>query len=334
MANVKSSTKSTKKSTKKSTAKPKIKCTGDCKKELAYDNFYVTKSPLFPNGRFPICKKCIKNNMDYDNLETVYPILRSADIPFFIDYWEKAESSNRDTFGEYLRMANSLPQFNGLTYEDSIFPIDRKNFNEVKESEEEKDKDKRKRLQKRKDRFDFSEEELDDMIDKWGFGYSNEEYYFFEKKYKELVGGYNTLTERHIEALKVYVRYRIKADLATAKGDVIEADKWGRLADKASEKAKLNPNQLTKMDLSGGLDNFGEIFRAVEEANDGVLDILPKFLEVPQDDIDATILSYVNYVRRLLNLPDANYKDIYSFYETRKKEIEESGSDLGDEEDE
>lgn len=43
----------------------------------------------------------------------------------------------------------------------------------------------------------------------------------------------------HTEALLTYIRYRGKEEMATARGDVGEAQKWGGLADKASERAKL-----------------------------------------------------------------------------------------------
>jgi len=323
--------------TKKKSSTPKMKCT-ECGKDLACPrNFYKTKSPMFPSGYIPMCKSCIKKQIDYDDMETIYRFFRTIDMPFIIDYWESAEKSKTDTFGKYMTMATGLPQFQGKTNKDSIYPAVDSKYNEVKEdTNETKDAIKRKRLQDRKKRFEFTEEELEEMIDKWGIGYTNEEYYYFENKFNKLIGSYPTVTERHIEALITYVRFRVKADIETAKGNVAEADKWGKLAEKASDKAKINPNQLTKNDLSGGIDDLSEIIKAVEQASDGELDILPKFLEVPQDDVDVTILCIVNYMRRCLGMPDAKYKDLYGFYNDRVNEIKNSGKStdlLSEEED-
>jgi hypothetical protein len=129
----------------------------------------------------------------------------------------------------------------------------------------------------------------------------------------------------HTEALLTYIRYRCKEEISTAKGDVKEAKAWGELAAKAAQDAKINPSQLSKADLADGLSTFGELVRAVEQAVD-IISILPKFKEKPQDKVDFTLWCYINYIRDLKGLPYCDYKDIYAFYEQRKKEYEQHTS--------
>jgi hypothetical protein len=159
------------------------------------------------------------------------------------------------------------------------------------------------------------------LADKWGYGYTPEELYAFEKKYLMLKNNYPEKTSLHTENLYTYIRYRVKEEMATAKGDVKEAKDWGDLASKQAQNAKINVAQLSKSDLSDGLDSFGSLVRAVETAVDAIA-ILPKFKEKPQDKVDFTLYCYINYVRDLKGLPPCEYKDIYAFYMQRKKEYE------------
>lgn len=289
----------------------KIKCSGKCGRELVETNFYNTSSPMFIGGKITVCKSCLKEMIDYNKINTIYDILQTMDLPFVGDVWRGCTGKKGDIFGNYVRQINSLPQFKNMRWKDSVFENDSgfKMTNGVIVNEPL-----------------LSNNERNRLIDKWGFGYSDEELYSFERKYNLLKNNYPEKTAMHTESLLTYIRYRVKEELATAKGDVAEAQKWGQLADKASERAKLNPSQLSKADLSGGLNGFGELVRAVEQAED-IIPILPKFKKKPQDAIDWTLWCYINYVRRLKNLPDAEYEEIWKFYDERKKEYELKSDD-------
>jgi hypothetical protein len=147
-----------------------------------------------------------------------------------------------------------------------------------------------------------------------------------------LKNNYQEKTAMHTEALLTYIRYRVKEEISTAKNDMKSAKEWGQLAQKAAQDAKINPSQLSKSDLSDGLDTFGQLVRTVEQAVD-IIPILPKFKEKPQDKPDFTLWCYVNYVRDLKGLPLVPYQDIYKFYDQRKKDYESAkvadGEDIG-----
>ena len=139
------------------------------------------------------------------------------------------------------------------------------------------------------------------------------------KKYLEMRDTYVIQTNIHKEALLTYVRFKVKEELATASGDVEEARKWYGAAQDAATKAKLTPQQLSKADLQGGITNFSDIFKAVEESNERI-PIFPEFKYRPNDAVDFIIWCYINYERNLNNMPEVPYSDIYKFYDEKKQE--------------
>lgn len=287
-------------------------CCLTCKKEKSRANFYVTDSVLFSSGVFEVCKVCIKNIIDNKGLDGVKLILRTMNKPFDEKlYFE----TTKEHFGNYMRQINSLHQYEGATWEDSVF----NNFNENNRENNKKEISDENVI---KDNVFVFEENKQELIDRWGLGYTPEEYYLFEKKYHDLKKHYSERTSMHTEALLTYIRYRVKEEIATAQGDAKAAKDWGTLARDAADAAKLNPRQLSKADLSDGFDSFSQLVRSVEQAVD-VIEILPEFKEKPKDKVDFTIWCYVNYIRDLKGLPPAKYSDIYAFYEERKKEYEE-----------
>lgn len=151
----------------------------------------------------------------------------------------------------------------------------------------------------------------------------------FWDKYDFLSKNYPDVTNLHTEALVTYVRFKVREELATLQGDVVEAEKWGNAATKAAEKAKINPSQLSKSDLQGGLNSFSELLMAVEQTVD-VISILPQFKYSPKDAIDFNIYCYINYLRDLEGKPLCEYSDIYKFYDERKNEyISQNGDPYG-----
>lgn len=296
----------------------KIKCS-NCKKELAQSNFYSSNSPMFPEGRVNICKNCIQRIIDYTNMESIYQVLRTLDIPFYYDAWESMKQKNpKNPFGNYIRMANSgLNDFAGARWKDSIF-----------ESKKIKNDDINTRTEN-KDVISLDSNELDRLKDKFGEGYLDNEYRLFEKKYQELRPSFQLLTTMHEECLREYCIDKVKEGLAKARGDFKEAKEWAAMAKDVANSGKLNPSQMSKADLSGGLDTFGQLAKMVGQTDIGeLLKILPKFIERPKDKPDVTLWHYINYIRDIKGLPECEYKEIYEFYNKRAKEYESKMLDL------
>lgn len=165
---------------------------------------------------------------------------------------------------------------------------------------------------------------LDELKNLFGIGFNEREYREMYRKFITLQNNYPLRTEMHKEALITYVKYAFKRDQAISNDDMDAADKWGKLCAKQATDAKINPSQLSAADLSDGINNFSKIAEAVEREQD-IIPILPKFKQQPQDVVDYTIWQYVNYIRRLQNMPEVKYADIYKFmdemYEANKKNL-------------
>lgn len=275
---------------------------------IAPQNFYQSNSPMFPNGKVPICKKCLAEMVDYNDMNTIYTVLQTIDVPFFYNRWEEMKIKNpNNILGNYLRVANSgLNEFSGARYKDSKF--ERNNVDEINNN------DNNSNVTKKKNKFEIEGMTHEQLEDKYGVGYTDEEYYCFEKKWRKLADSYGQKTSIHTESLTTYIRFRVKEELATSKGDVAEATKWGQLAEKAQQSGKLNVAQLSKSDISGGVDLMPQLFEAVEDKV-GIISILPRLKEQPYDDADLIIWAIIEYTQRLEGKSRIEYKDIWGFYD-------------------
>lgn len=327
------------------------KICSQCGKEKPFVNgFYSNTSPIFSlDGRDPICKECLAESVIDEETGRIDEIkldkmMRTLDRPYFKDTLESSREqflkehpdiaeSDVDRFGRNilgLYMKNlQLRQNRDLRYidsENSGYMHDTTN-----RTKSEKERIKEKYADIKNGKYDAGSEVIDDtakmksyivspeVLELFGSGYSKREYQLMEKKYNEMKANYQIQTNIHKEALLTYVRFKVKEELATAQGNVDEAKKWYDAAQNAADKAKLTPKQLSKADLQGGITNFSDIFKAVEEANERI-PIYPEFKYRPNDAVDFIIWCYINYERNLNGLPEVSYKEIYQFYDEKKKE--------------
>lgn len=292
-------------------SKPKrVYCTS-CDTEKGYRNFYTSSNPLHKSGFIPYCKDCLKDSLGEFSIREVKNVLRKIDRPFIQSVWEDALEEDDYTFGVYMRHLG-LAHNRKLTWEDSVYDGKEDLMGNQEDS-----------IMK-----SISEKEVLRLQRFWGHGYDTDTLQIFEKKYRGLVSNYPVNTSLHEEALKTYCIYKVQAELATAKGKVDDAKKWGELAQKQGDIAKINLNKLTKSDLSQGLDGFSELARMVEETVD-VITILPKFIAKPHDDIDFALLCYVNYMRRLEGRTEVSHSELYEFYNDSLDEHVKNNPELG-----
>ncbi|MCP1459631.1 hypothetical protein RJD11_09495 [Bacillus velezensis] len=299
---------------RKAKEKEKLICAACQKEKDKESGFYNSRSSLYEKtGKVPICKTCLKKNIDYNNIESIYTVLQQIDVKFDPLYWEQAEKRKTDTFSAYMTMANSLKQFNGTGYKDSIFTKEDKTNVTANEEESQTSQD-------------IDSDYLEKLKEKYGYGYPDDDYLLFEKKFLQLKPSFQLLTTMHEECLREYCVNKVYETLAKAKGDFKQAKDWAAMAKDTAEAGKLKPSQMSKADLSQGLDGFGQLARMVEEKVD-IIPILPKFVSQPKDKPDVVLWCYLNYVRDLKGLPPADYKDIYNFYEERRSDYEKQELD-------
>lgn len=322
---------------KESNYKICLACPPDNNKKRLSD-FYTSKNPLHQDNKLPWCKNCIKKfslsdtgEIDEDKFKSV---LRQIDRPYYKDVLRSAINQYKnehsyiedkdvkfhgeDIIGLYFKNLNTLRQVANKSYGDSekegfvrkqgVQAFDVSIEKTVKQYQEDKHKS------------DIGNFEItDEIIQLFGDGYSKSEYKKMFDKYEKLKLNYTLQTNIHQEALATYVRFKVKEEDATARGNVEEAKKWYDIAESAAEKGKLTPKQLTKADLDSGVNSISELVKAVEQAVD-VIKILPRFKYRPNDAPDFNIWCYVDYERKLNDQPPITYEEVYSFYDKKRDE--------------
>lgn len=352
------------------TEKKKKKCPICGKEKSIKTGFYKSYSPLYSeDGCVPICTTCVKNGMVNEDGTINQPkfrrMLQRLDKPL---YWDTLESSyaqfkrehsflsedeiarnGKEIVGLYFKNV-MMRQNRGKSFADSEKDgfmhqtsntsleskkqIARKYSIGIEEEEAENKASRRSGVSAAKSakpivRVHDNFEVTDDMIELFGDGYTTQEYKKMWEKYEKMKQSYVIQTSIHQEALVTYVRFKVKEEIATARGDVADAQKWYSAAQDAAEKGKLTARQISKEDLQGGIVNFSDIFSAVEGAKERIR-IFPEFKYQPKDAADFIIWCYINYERNLHGLPEVPYKDIYEFYDEKKKEyIEMYGDPYG-----
>lgn len=295
-------------------------CFGKCGKTKKTTEFYKTHTPNNVIGVVPYCKQCMKEMITLEDgsydLDALKEILQhpSVDKPFLSTLWQASlDSKSKSKVGEYFKMLNN-PQMQSLTWGDSDDNCKLLPKSEINKIIRQKKKDEA--IVKEKVHIDDDFELEKWMIDLFGEDFSIEEYKRMVKKYNFLKENYTESTNMHTEALVTYVRYRVKEEMATIEGDSSQAKTWSELANKAATNAKINPSQLSKADLMGGISTISEITQSVEQAVD-IIPILPQFKYRPNDAVDFTIWCYINYARELEGKPLVDYEDVYRFYDNR-----------------
>jgi len=291
---------------------PEKKVCVTCQKEKRLIDFYLSSSPLHSDQRIPTCKTCLTSLFDNNNQEeSLKNILRQIDKPYIPHLLDAARNENpNNVFGSYMKNIQSMTKYKGWTWKDSQL---NKEIEEIKtEKIEQFDND--------------TGYTIEELKEKYGYGYPDDEYYLFEKKYQQLRSSFQLVTTMHEEYFREYCINKVKETLAKARGDFKEAKEWAGMVKDVAEAGKLKPSQMSKADLSGGLDTFGQLARMVEE-NYEIMPLLPRFTERPKDKVDVVLWCFINYVRDLKGLPACDYKEIYEFYNKRKLEYESQMSD-------
>lgn len=250
----------------------------------------------------PYCKRCLFENFNVEDMKQVMDLLSLIDIPYKADLWKSMmkENNAKTPEGAVGKYKTSVM----LAYKNERFS-DSDDFNLNEDIREDFTDPKNTKISKRK---------LKELEDKWGFGYTHEEYLNFERKYEKMSPGYTEKTALHTERFLDYIVKKVKEEMAVAEGNVSDAAKYETMAKNAAQAAKINVSQLSKSDITGGVDLLPQLVEAVEEKL-SLIPIMPKLKAVPYDDVDMNIYALVNYYRRLEDKPPIQYKDVWSFYD-------------------
>ena len=271
--------------------KEKLQCLTCEKNKVKETEFYNTSNPLYKNVcKIPICKDCLFARVDYSNMESIYEILRQFDIKFDIEYWDKAKVSKSETFKSYMRMANSLPQFVGTGWNNSVFEKTNNNDfdnnqNEIIEYEEETFKP------------------TAELIKKWG-KFESDDYFKLEDFYTKMMISNKIETPQEETYLKKLAVISLKMDKELEAGNYGQVKQLGDLFSKYMADSKFRAMDQTDASKTGGLRTFSQIYAEVEKD-----EFIPPWEEyrkvkgLEQDIVDKTIMHILNYTLKLNKAP-------------------------------
>lgn len=291
--------------TKGALASPKKVCQ-TCQQAKAERLFYNSTSKLNPDGKMGICKDCLKDQIDVENVDTVKRVLRQIDKPFIPDLWNKSkEQPNQHPFGVYLKNLNSLAHYRDLTWDDVEVPTQKEVSKHIVSDIPE---------------LDFIV--TPSMVSFWGTGYTAEEYMYLENQWEEYKTSYEIETASHKDYTKQICTMSLAIDQARRNKDLKLMAQLLPVYDKLQHSAKFTAVQRTASDRVGGMNTFGEWFAAVEKTG-----FIPKYhTDEPQDVVDLTMEEYKRFVRELV-LGDTT---IQQLVEAHVNKLAEKG-DLDDE---
>lgn len=202
--------------------------------------FYNTNSSILP--KYPVCKKCLQKIIDKNNMQSIYNILKEMDIPFIQNVWDIAlEKEPNNPFGKLITMTNSLPQYRGMKWCDSVF--ERQNKDE----------------ERNENGTIYSQE--------WCGTYSEKDLKYLDDYLSSLQKDFKIVTRNHID----YARKIAKASLAMDKAyeDMLKGGSESKyktikeIFDSLSKSAQFAESQRGINDVS--LGNFGVVFDKVEK---------------------------------------------------------------------
>ncbi len=298
--------------------KPKKECSS-CKKSKSTTFFFKVDSPMFPDGMINICRDCVREQVDIEDIEQVIGFLRQIDKPFFQEYWDKALESKSHPLGEYIRKVNSLPHVKNKTFNnsDGIEGVGKVDLQSAKTP----------------DTIENVKGEVivysDELVDKWGIGYKKNEYLQMEKFYQDMRLTHEIHTPVHVNKLKELAYLTIEQSRLRNERDMANYVKLAKTIDDMEKSAGFRPVDRQGIDDATGIRSFSQIWEEVEKRGWRK----PPKETYDEDMIDAMIISLANYYHRLVgreilrDIPDEIKNELDEFYE-----LDETPVDINDEE--
>ena len=291
---------------KQNTSVPKKKCQGSCGKEKSHSFFFKVDSPMFPDGMINICRDCVRSSINIENVQEVISFLRQIDKPFKKDEWEKALTSRNHPIGAYMQKLG-LPQYKGKTFDDSdgVDGVSKVDLSTIDAPD----------IIERQDGKII--EYTEDLVGKWGVGYTKTEYLQMEKYFQDTKSTHEINTPPHVDALTQLSYLTIDRNRLRQKGDWNMYTKLSKTIEDMQKSAGFRPIDRQGTDDATGMRSFSQIFEEVEKKGFRK----PPPLVFDEDIVDAMIVSLANYYHRLVgrqiltDVPDEVKEELLEFFE-------------------
>jgi hypothetical protein len=246
-------------------------CVGNCKKEQPLTSgFYSANVDIFPDGRLHLCRVCVEEYILKKGFNGLLTILRVMDKPFLQELY-------KEDYKDYIRQINSLPQYRGLTYENSIFEnksnlVTPKSNNTHDEYTGDMNPD--------NDQKYYS--------NKWMGEYTKADIDFLETYYIGLDRDFKIVTTNHKDYAKKISKASLHMDkcfqevISGASGADAKYKAARETFDTLSKSAQFSESQRGQNDV--GLGGFGVVFDQVEQNK-----WVPKHIPLDEDAMDKII---------------------------------------------
>ncbi|MCC0764804.1 hypothetical protein IR151_17560 [Clostridioides sp. ES-S-0006-03] len=270
--------------------KKKCSCCGQEKYEERY--FWKSYSFIYSdNGRLPVCKDCLKEiyNKLNDKYRRSIKALKHLCFNFDIYFDENLadelfKKKSEDFVDEYMKIINRNSKYRGKTSSDNIVEdIDVETY--VRESNN-------------------KYIEIDEyLIDKWGDGYSNDEYLKLEKNYKKYERNFPSETLQQKEIIMSMCELKLEAQKCRVNQQYNDYDKLMKQTSAKMAELDIIPSKQKKY----GDDNnlvYGTLLE-IYEKKEPVPDALDSFKDV--DGFKRMIDRYfVKPFKKVFGLDESN----------------------------
>ncbi|WP_053071454.1 hypothetical protein [Clostridium haemolyticum] len=235
-----------------------------CGKERMYNtnNFYQNISPYI-NNRIAIGKKCMKDIVKYDDMESIFFILHVLNKPFIKEKWEECLNSDKDTWGEYIKQMSSLPQYKDLTWKDT-------NYTDLYDNEIIKNT----QIQAINNNKHNNVENISQWEQRWGKGFTTDDYKYLDNFYSEYTKSYATDTPVQKNLYKNIARVHLQAEKEFMTGNITNFNKLMETSSKLHNDGNIKPIQSTGANDDKGLSTYGLWIKMIE--NDEPCEIFDK----------------------------------------------------------
>lgn len=253
---------------------------GGCNKDQAISNYYTTiHRDMFPDGHFHLCKKCIKGMIDENDLESVFRVLRTLNIPYVSDQWERCKRSKTDTFGGYYRFIANSKQYNRLSWDDTKLKTNNQQSDTKTTNETESHIVEEKHYNK-----------------KWMGYYAKSDIEYLEEYITNLHNDFKIVTANHKDYAKKIAKASLHMDrcfedmLAGKSGADKKYKDAKEVFDTLSKSAQFSESQRGQNDVSLGC--FGKIFELVERKQ-----YVKEHIPIEPDQIDQMMNDFKTIFR-------------------------------------
>ena len=208
---------------------------------LPVGELYSANSPFYKNGRYNICKNCLKEYVYESNgdLNTykLKQIFRIYDIPFFEKEWESALNDEKETIGVYFK--NLYLNHKGQTWTDGDFQeTDTVKTNTIGIDDE-------------------------DLIARWGEGWTINEMQWLERDYTEWLENHDCdklSTQKLIQMICIK-----ELEIRNARQSGKPTDKLEKSLRELMNDTNLTPRTQSAVSESGSTKTFGMWIQDIEK---------------------------------------------------------------------